>query len=132
MERKVHKALNFDLDTNALKEIYSPMTGRPFNYAYAELRSFLIYNGYEWRQGSGYVSVLPISQYDVQKLVENMAVKFKWLHECVNKFDVTNVGKQYDLTFLLHQISIEAEYDNTYEENNELDLHIEEDYDLEL
>lgn len=46
------KALNFDLDTRK----YEKFTKRPAPTAYGKIRSFLKRNGFEHRQGSGYIS----------------------------------------------------------------------------
>ena len=35
-------------------------------------------------------------------LVDELARKFPWIGACVNKIDVTNIGRQHDLTELLN------------------------------
>lgn len=90
MSKKTRKAINFDFDTNKLKEFYS----NNYNNAYGDIRRYLEKNGFEHRQGSGYVSKNGMSLAEINNVVENMSVKFQWLADCVNKMDVTIVDKQ--------------------------------------
>ncbi len=48
----MRKAINFDIDTKK----YEEYTGKKAPTAYAEVKKFLKKNGFEHRQGSGYVS----------------------------------------------------------------------------
>lgn len=105
MERKVIKAINFDLDTIALKEHYTKSTGKPYNNAYYEIKSFMNKNGFEHRQGSGYVSQEKLSSHDITNITEEISHKFDWLHKCVTRFDVTDVKKQYDLLDKIKELS---------------------------
>lgn len=81
------KAINFDIDTKK----YEEYTGRRSPTAYKEIRNFLIKNGFEHRQGSGYISKRSLND-------SNITITFEWLEYCVKKMDVTNVGKQHSLT----------------------------------
>lgn len=99
MERRQYKALNFDLDTNALKKYYP---NRHYRQAYRDIHSFLIRNGFEHRQWSGYKTVQPMSDTAVTLVVAELGRKYVWLGKCVNHFDVTNVGQNYDLTAMLN------------------------------
>lgn len=105
MERKVIKAINFDLDTNALKEHYTKSTGKPYNNAYYEIKSFMVKNGFEHRQWSGYVSNEKVTSLDISKLTREISHKFDWLHKCVTRFDVTDVKKQYDMINKIKEFS---------------------------
>ena len=89
------KAINFDLSTNALK-IYYP--GKDYRKAYKDVGRFMHKNGFRHRQWSGYVSLTPMSVSEVSDIIKELTEKFDWLKDCVNKFDVTNVGKSYDYT----------------------------------
>ena len=90
--------INFDLDTKALKQYYCK-TNSPFEYlkAYKEIKSFLEDNGFSHRQWSGYISEEKLSNWKVNRIVYGMSKKFTWLSKCVRKFDVTDVGENYDL-----------------------------------
>ena len=89
-----HKAFNFDLDTNlmgiALGGDYHPgyqMIGRTLNRL-----------GYSHRQGSGYVSRIPIDDLTVLQDVRALTIQHPWLAFCVKEFDVTEVvGRQYSM-----------------------------------
>ena len=96
MERKYYKAINFDLDTNKLKEYYPR-----YQQAYRDLLNFFTSNGFLHRQGSGYVSKEKLTSADIVDLIGAFQKKYAWSGTCVKKIDVTNVGAQYDLTALL-------------------------------
>ena len=96
MERKYYKAINFDLDTNQLKEYYPR-----YQQAYKDLLKFFKEKGFLHRQGSGYVSKMKMSSADIVDLIGDFQKKFLWSATCVKKIDVTNIGAQYDLTALL-------------------------------
>lgn len=98
MERKYFKALNFDLDTHRLKEHYP---GANYRKAYEDLRRFFQKNHFSHRQGSGYISDEKLSTADIYDLMDELSQQFSWVGACVNKIDVTNVGRQHDLTELL-------------------------------
>ena len=90
---KIRKALNFDLDTKK----YEEYTGKKAPTAYDKIKSFLKKNGFEHRQGSGYVSKEPLNDGKVFAIIQSMSIEFDWLKECVKQIDVTNIGKQHSL-----------------------------------
>ena len=96
---KQYKSLNFDLDTKALKIKYP---GNSYENAYYDIRMFLKNNGFEHRQGSGYVSVNKMEPPEIEELLERMLKVFPWLEGCVNRFDVSNVvyTNQFDLSYI--------------------------------
>ena len=91
---KRFKAINFDLDTAALRQEFGEQ-GRI--RAYADIRRHLETNGFEHRQGSGYRSLQALSDLDVVDIVVSLYRKHPWMKACVQKLDVTNIGSQYDL-----------------------------------
>lgn len=95
------KAINFDLDTKKLKEVYTVQTGKVYTNAYEDLKRFFKSKGFEWRQGSGYISQKPIPYPTVLSIVSTAAKELPWLSECANKFDVTDIGQYHDLTAVL-------------------------------
>ena len=98
MERKYFKALNFDLDTHQLKEYYP---GINYRRAYDDLCRFFKRHRFSHRQGSGYISDDKLATADIYDLMDELSWQLPWSGVCVNKFDVTNVGRQHDLTELL-------------------------------
>lgn len=96
-DKKV-KAINFDLDTKALK-VYYP--GKSYRQAYKDIKKFMLNNGFSHRQWSGYTSNEKMSDSDIQRLAKKLAKTFPWLKKCVNRFDVTDIGEQHDLTYLI-------------------------------
>ena len=64
MERRYYKAINFDLDTNRLKEYYSR-----YQKAYSDLYGFFRNRDFSHRQGSGYVSNKKLISADIVDLI---------------------------------------------------------------
>lgn len=98
MSDKTKKALNFDLDTADLKKYYPH---KNYRSAYKDIKNYLCSHGFTHRQWSGYVSVDKMSDYEIKKTVQTMTKAFPWLKKCVNRFDVTDIGEQHDLTHLI-------------------------------
>lgn len=92
------KAINFDLDTKSLKEHYP---GKNYREAYADIKSFMEKEGFEHRQWSGYNSKEKLTMQDIHILTIKLDMTFPWLKKCVNRFDVTDIGEQHDLTHLI-------------------------------
>ncbi|MDR0841810.1 MAG: virulence associated protein D [Acidobacteriota bacterium] len=93
-ELRRYKAINFDLDTQSLRERFGEK-GRA--KAYSAVRSFMKQHGFEHRQGSGYRSTNTLSDLDIADLMVAMYKQLEWLSACVQKLDVTNIGREYDL-----------------------------------
>ncbi len=108
MERAKRKAINFDLDTNKMKELGLYPRG------YRLLGLSLHKQGFEHRQGSGYVSTGKLDSDQVYDIVEQIVKENMWLVKCVEKIDVTDIGRQHDLTTMLQDAAqedeIEAEF----------------------
>lgn len=117
------KALNFDLDTKMLKQVYSEVS---YTNAYYEIRNFLSKNGFEHRQGSGYVSRKPLTNTKILSITKEMNEEFSWLAYCLKEFDVTSVGKSHSL---LDKFTKDNEVEK---EEPILGLSEEEDFDYEM
>lgn len=90
------KAINFDLSTNELKKHFKNTAE-----AYNQIKDFMLQNGFEHRQYSGYVSKEPLEDYEITNLVVKLKNKFSWLYPCTQRFDVTDIGEQHDLKDIL-------------------------------
>lgn len=101
------KAVNFDLNTESLKKIFK--SNNPFVYmiAYRKIGRFLINNGFEHRQWSGYISKQSLTPIQVTAIVKGLNKTLPWLHQCVTKFDVTDIGEQHDLMYIFQKSSKE-------------------------
>lgn len=95
-QRKTYKAINFDLETTALSAHFSSPT-----QAYAKLRADFKRQGFEHRQGSGYLSTKKLDDYQLNAKISIIAQRNPWLATCATQFDVTNVGKAHSLLGLL-------------------------------
>lgn len=91
MERATYKAINFDLDTKAMKDYGVLPNG------YKSVGTSLTKYGFTHRQGSGYISNEKIRHDDVAEIIRKTTKENPWLGDCVNKIDVTNVGRQFDM-----------------------------------
>ena len=100
MEERCYKALNFDLSTHQFKEIYP---GTDYRKAYDDLRQFFNCQNFSHRQGSGYLSNQKLLASDVYDSMAALAQELSWIGACINKMDVTNVGRQYDLIPILKE-----------------------------
>lgn len=89
------KAINFDLSTKVLKEHFSNTAK-----AYAKIKVFLLENGFEHSQYSGYISKKSMSEKHITNLAKKMALKFEWLESCVLRFHATDLPSEFDLTHL--------------------------------
>jgi cell filamentation protein len=94
----MRKAINFDLDTHRLEENY----GDNWRNAYTDIRRFMEENHFEHRQGSGYVSSEDCSKEEIHTLLYELTDSFSWFEPCIQRIDVTSVGKQYDVTAEIH------------------------------
>lgn len=106
MERKYLKAINFDLSVHELEKYYPD-----YRKAYYDVKSFFKKQGFEHRQGSGYVSKKKLTQADIIDLLDVMNAELPWMSDCVTKIDVTNIGAQHDLKDLLKDIAVASEED---------------------
>ena len=90
------KAINFDLSTADLKKYFKNTAE-----AYNQIKNFMLQNGFEHRQYSGYVSKEAMEDDDVALIAFNFTRQFRWLSHCTQKFDVTDIGDQHDLMDIL-------------------------------
>ena len=102
MERLTRKAINFDLDTVKMRELGIYPKG------YQILKKQFKDQGFDHRQGSGYVSRDKLNSDLVHKVVGVLIHNIPWLAKCVKKIDVTDIGKQHDLTRIIKNISSAA------------------------
>ena len=106
MERKYLKAINFDLSVHELEKYYPD-----YRQAYHDINIFFKKQGFEHRQGSGYVSKKKLTQADIIDLLDVMNTELPWMSDCVTKIDATNIGAQHDLKDLLRDIAVASEED---------------------
>lgn len=94
------KAINFDLSTADLKKYFKNTAE-----AYNQIKNFMLQNGFEHRQYSGYVSNDKLHDYDITNLTIRLQNQFSWLYPCTQKFDVTDIGDQHDLMSILADVA---------------------------
>lgn len=103
MDSAQKKGINFDLDTEALKKHYT--TGDWHN-AYYDIRNFFEKNGFEHIQGSGYHSLMTMSEANAMAVIYQMTKKFPWINYCVKVCTIADVPETFDIS---HVFAREAE-----------------------
>lgn len=86
MEDKTIKAINFDLKQHLLDRYYDKSN----TTAYYEIEKFMKANGFEHRQGSGYLSQNQIDMDTVYNILDNLKDTLPWTRVCIEKIDVTD------------------------------------------
>jgi virulence-associated protein VapD len=93
--RENRKSVNFDLDTASLIEVFGEKDRRR---GYSEIQRFMVQNGFEHRQYSGYVSKERMSYAETYDLIKALKKQCPWLYRCTNKFDLTDYMAASDAT----------------------------------
>ena len=99
MSRPKRKAIYFDLDTNKMKNLGIYPDG------YRLLENEFKKHSFSHRQGSGYVSDNKLTEGDIYETVIQITERQPWLSECVKKIDVTDIGRQHDLTAVVKSLA---------------------------
>lgn len=94
------KSINFDLDTEQMKiELGSKTKG------YSLLKKAFKKIGFSHRQGSGYVSVKPLSDVQVTGVLKKIAKQNSWLSTCINRMDITDIGNMFDVADFVRKVA---------------------------
>ncbi|MBQ6133004.1 MAG: hypothetical protein IJI65_02510 [Lachnospiraceae bacterium] len=87
---------SFDLSQDKLKQFYK---GSP-THAYDDVRKYLFENGFdnkELKEGSVYVTSLPLTSSKIAYILNNMFSKLPWFTECISKAVTATLPKiRYD------------------------------------
>lgn len=97
-EKKVRKAVFFDLDTNKLKE----HLGKSYTIAYQQIKDSLLNHGFKHIQGSVYETIDKVNYAKVVTEIYRILDKYPYLNLCIRDIKVSNIDKQYDLNYLLN------------------------------
>lgn len=90
----MYKALYFDLDTKKLAKYCSEMSP---TIGYYYIARFMMQHDFEHAQGSGYHSNFLTTDIVVLGLVDELISTYSWFDKCVNKFEVADLGENYNL-----------------------------------
>ncbi len=91
------KQITFDIDTNELKKYYPK---KNWNYVYELIKIHFKENGFEWRQGSVYTSIEPMTTYEVMAIIGDFLKSNSYLYNSMRDIVVTEVGDMYSLNHL--------------------------------
>ena len=93
-ETKRYKALYFDIRIKDLEQYYSSKNPKG---AYRKIKHFLVNNRFSHEQFSGYHSLYKTTDLEIFELIGKMKKELPWLQLCINHFEVTNIGANYNL-----------------------------------
>ena len=88
------KALYFDLRVKDLRRYFS--ADNPTR-AYGLIQEFFRKHSFDHVQYSGYHSTQRLTDIEIFLLIRELIVAYPWLNQCVNRFEVTNIGVNHDL-----------------------------------
>ena len=115
MNASKHKyAINFDLHTDreSEKELRDKVK-ISLSKMYDIIENYLVKNGFEWVQGSGYITKEPISSYKLTSVVKNLYNNNIWLGHFTRDIKRTIVDDMtYSYDSMLHHYN--EEYKNEY------------------
>lgn len=90
----------FDLDTDAMK-IYYP--SESWNNGYDVIRRHMANNGFDWLQGSVYISQKPITSAEVTDILDELVSKNPWLNICMRDCRESNIGREHSKNHLFNK-----------------------------
>jgi virulence-associated protein VapD len=100
MDSTLRKGINFDLMKRALIDYYPKSNWRN---AYEDVKKHFLANGFEHIQGSGYHSIVSISQVDAMDIVLDMIEKHPWINKCVGVCTIADIHETCDITNLFNK-----------------------------
>lgn len=103
-EAKQYKTLYFDIHVSDLKKYYP---GKNHLGAYGDIKRYLLRHAFTHEQWSGYHSSNKMTDLEIFDLVEDMSRKMPWFAKCINHFEVTNIGTNYNLIDILNPVDLE-------------------------
>ena len=92
------KCIHFDFATDEVREQFSS-TSTP----YEQIKKFLEKNDFEHRQKSGYISKKPLNDYQIDILIDQLGIKFTWLDDCMQQFDIEDAPQKMNAQDLIIQ-----------------------------
>lgn len=109
---ETRKQIAFDLDTKAL-EIYYP-SGH-WRSGYEVIKRHMLKNGFEWLQGSVYVSRKPMSSAETTRILGNLVKRNPWLNLCMRDCREANIGREHSKNYIFDQnadMAAKAKFNN--------------------
>lgn len=113
------KQIAFDLETSNLK-IYYPK--EKWQNAYYDIRIFMQNNGFEWQQGSVYISKKRMSIQNTSKLLGTLVDEYPWLNVCMRDCVVTNIGRSHSQNYLFDKNADIQPREKAVEADNVMDI----------
>ncbi|OTA26440.1 hypothetical protein B9G54_04420 [Alloscardovia macacae] len=89
MGKKVKRSIHFDLSSQAIKDV-----GLSSSTVYEQMRSWFDSHGFKHDQLSGYVSVKPLSQKKLEKIVTQFMLENPLIIPCVERWRAVEIGRE--------------------------------------
>lgn len=96
MGQKIMYAIAFDMDTNCLQDEYP---GKNYSQAYYEVGKIIAEYGFDWKQGSLYISKEGATLLELHQAIEALR-KTDWFRKCVRDIRAFRVDDWSDFTSL--------------------------------
>ncbi len=96
---RVRKAINFDLDTKMLRNLYPSKNWRK---AYKDIKEYMKINGFTHRQWSGYISNEPLSYQETTKILQRLVDTYEWAYDSIRIIDMSDLSNHFDVKKLIH------------------------------
>ena len=91
------KGIYFDLNIKSLQKFYPKSN---WLQAYSDIRNYLEVHNFEHIQGSGYHSLISMSEPAAMVIIFAMYKKFPWLQPCVSICIISDIPTIYDVSIL--------------------------------
>jgi len=91
-------AIEFDFDTQALKDLYPTDS---WNNAYYDIRTFLVARGFQWMQGSTYFGDDSIDAVRCVRAVQKLSQKYPWFKPALRDIRMLRIEENNDLRLAL-------------------------------
>lgn len=89
--------MSFDLDTNMLKDYYPSENWRK---AYVNIKSFMLNEGFQWQQGSVYISSESLTEAETTAIIKKFIEQEPWLNVCMRDCVIANIGRSHSQNYL--------------------------------
>jgi virulence-associated protein VapD len=98
------KLITFDLDTKEFEKKYPK--GK-IATVYASIKLHFIANGFEWRQGSRYISIDNASPAQTKAILRKLSKREPALQYCMRDCVIANISREYNATNIFGVSAVE-------------------------
>lgn len=99
-------AINFDLSIEKLRDHYSSDNPKR---AYADIKKYMLSNGFTHRQWSGYISNKTMSRPELAEFSIELHNRFPWLRTCEKRMDATVITDIFDIRQMIAETDVDED-----------------------